>query len=289
MSKFSILQKLVIICILNIYSINLKSQTCKVWPLGVCSNISNYSLIKNAGFAYIEESAKTFLSPNVSDNEFNNKLADLQKNAQSIEICNNFLPSDLKIFKSNNDTIIKYAEIIFERAEKANIHTIIFANGSSRIIPLSYSPTLAKKQFIILLKKLGKIAQKHKIILCIEPINKQETNFITSIPEAISILKEVNNANIKLCVNYFHMRKENEALSNIELAASYIHHVHIAEMPMRTAPGFNGDDFTPLFEILRKINYKGKISIECGWRNMQQQINEAYTQLDKQMCEGYIP
>ena len=285
------LNLLVFILLLIFCTTNSNGQVCKVWPLGVCTSVTNSNLVKGAGFAFLEESVVNYLTPSLSDADFEKKLIVLKENSLKIEICNGFLPATLKVIGSNvnNDSIMHYAEIVFARAQKAGIQKIVFASGASRNIPQGFSKTIARNQFISLLKKLGDKAKNYNVILCIEPLNKYETNFINSIPEAISIIKEVNNSQIKLCVGYYHLRKENEPLTNIIAAEPYLSHIHIAEMPMRTAPGFNGDDFTPLFGILSKINYKGKIAIECGWQNITHQINEAYTQLDKQMCEGYNP
>lgn len=262
------------------------AQECRVWPLGVCTSFSNATAVKNAGFAYLEESVQTYLVPNESDGVFTQKLQQAIAAGIKITICNNFLPSTLKCVGSQvkMDSIARYAEVVFKRAQQAGISILVFASGPSRTVPQGWPVADARKQLVVLLKQLAVIAGKYKIILAFEPLNRYETNLINTIEEGITLIKEVNSPNVKLTADFYHMMRENESPDVLLKAGKMLVHCHLAERARRTPPGVYGDNFVPFFDVLKKLNYKGNISIECSWSNLPLQIGQAYTQLDKQMC-----
>ena len=59
-------------------------------------------------------------------------------------------------------------------------------------------------------------------------------------------------------------------------------HCHIAEKQDRTPPGVMGDDFKPYLNALKKINYKGRISLECRWKNLETELPVAVKVLREQ-------
>jgi sugar phosphate isomerase/epimerase len=67
------------------------------------------------------------------------------------------------------------------------------------------------------------------------------------------------------------MKTEDEQPNAILKYGHLITHTHIAEKEGRTSPGVHGEDFRPYFEALKKIRYKGMISIECQWKNIDSQ------------------
>jgi sugar phosphate isomerase/epimerase len=63
-------------------------------------------------------------------------------------------------------------------------------------------------------------------------------------------------------------------------------HTHIAEKEKRAAPGVAGDDFRSYFSALKKIGYKGKLSIECIWADMEKELPIALQTLQTQWEEA---
>ena len=62
------------------------------------------------------------------------------------------------------------------------------------------------------------------------------------------------------------MLQEDESPEAITKAGLRIHHVHIAQRGSRLAPMPGGTDFRPFFKALKGIGYRGKLSLECGWK-----------------------
>lgn len=82
------------------------------------------------------------------------------------------------------------------------------------------------------------------------------------------------------------MMKEDEPASAIVKYGEYIRHCHIAEREERTAPGTKGDDFKPYFEALKEIGYKGCVSIECRWKDLEKEIKPALEYMKDQFRDS---
>ena len=258
--------------------------------IGVVQNIENDSLLHSFGYRCIIESANKILSPrNVSDQQFKDQLQIIKKLPAPLFACNLFLPGDLKVVGSNvnEQAVLTYVEIVLQRAEEANLKMIIWGSGGSRGVPEGFDRAKAKDQFISIAEKIAALAEKYNIILALENLNRTECNFINSVSEALEIVKAVDHKNLRLCIDLYHMAKEGESPDVIATTKKYVVYCEVAEKENRTPPGVHGDDFTPYFSELKKINYAGKIVIECRWDNIAMPGNGAYQALRNQLHKVY--
>ena len=235
---------------------------------GVCTGSGNVQALKSAGFAYMEGGVGRDLMPSKPDNEFNNKIKEFDTCPLRIIACNGFIPGTLKVTGPNAvpDSVLSYAEVAFRRAQRLGIHTIVFGSGGARQIPEGFDRGTARNQFVDLLRRMGPIARKYGVIVAIENLQRSECNFINSVAEGLDIALEVNDPNIRVLADIFHMMRESEGPEVLEKAGKWLAHCHIAELKDRTAPGMAGDDFRVYFSALKKIGYTGGISIEGSWK-----------------------
>jgi sugar phosphate isomerase/epimerase len=103
------------------------------------------------------------------------------------------------------------------------------------------------------------------------------------VSEGGKIVEEVNHPNFRLLADFWHMMMENEGPESIEMYGHLIHHTHIAEKEGRTAPGTHGEDFTPYFQALKNVGYKGMISIESNWDDMDKRAGPAIKTIRAQL------
>jgi sugar phosphate isomerase/epimerase len=169
------------------------------------------------------------------------------------------------------------------RCRKLGIELIVWGSGGARRIPEGFDKIIARNQFVEIARRVSILAKKYKITLALENLNATETNFITTVSEALEIVKHVNHSNFKLCADIYHMLKENEPAVHIEAAKGYLVHCDIAEKENRTPPGVMGDDFSAYLKALKNIEYKGKIIMECRWSNLNEQAEPARISLQKQI------
>jgi len=122
------------------------------------------------------------------------------------------------------------------------------------------------------------------VVVAIEPLNRDETNFINTVAEGAAVVRETGHPNIRLLADIYHMLRENEGPDALVDAGPLLRHVHIAEKDGRTPPGFAGDDFTPYLRALRRAGYAGAISIECRWDDLAAQLPAALKALRDQIA-----
>jgi sugar phosphate isomerase/epimerase len=270
----------------NVFSV--ASEAAKFLErIGVSTSLSNNGILAAAGYSFVEENARGFLVPSEADNVFEQKLAQLRESKLPLEACNSFLPPNLKCVGPAplSEEILKFADTSFRRAQMAGIKTIVFGSSGARAIPDGFSREEARKQFISLCKQLAPIAQKHNVVISIEPLNSKECNFINSVAEGGDIVKEVNHENIRLLADIYHMLMENENPANLTKYGHLLYHIHIAEKTGRSAPGVNNENFRPYFKALKEVKYKGRMAIECSWKNIGEQAAPSLAFLRDQLAE----
>ena len=108
-------------------------------------------------------------------------------------------------------------------------------------------------------------ARKNGVTIVIEPLNRKETNVLTTTKESMEYIRELELPNLKLLVDLYHFYCENEPIDRIYEYGPYIKHVHIAE-PTRRDFLREGDeyDYTPFFDALKAGGYDGAVMLEGG-------------------------
>lgn len=242
----------------------------------VCTSVSNYPLLKATGYTYVESNV-SYLMPDKSDAEFQEHLDEIRKLEARIISCTSFIPGSLPLIgpEARHDEAVVWADSALRRAGMVNIPYIVFGSGKARNVPENFSKEEATEQFISFCKQIAPLAQKYKVTVVIEPLNRSETNLINSLEEGARIVEAVNHPNVQLLCDIYHMMREDEPASEIVKYGKYIRHCHIAEREERTSPGTKGDDFRPYFKALKQIGYKGCVSIECRWKDLDKEIQPA--------------
>ena len=253
--------------------------------IGISTGIENNSILAAAGYSFVEENVRGFLVPSEADPVFEQKLALLKVSKLPVDACNSFLPGNLKCVgpAPDHEEILKFGESAFRRARMAGVKTIVFGSAGARTIPESFSRKEARLQFISICKQLAPLAQKYNVVISLEPLNTQECNFINSLSEGADIVQAVNHENFRLLADIYHMLKENESPASITKYGHLLYHTHIAEKTGRTAPGINNEDFTPYFKALKDVKYEGGMTIECSWKNLEEQAANALKFLRNQL------
>jgi len=251
----------------------------------VSTGIANNGILFSAGYSFVEENVRNFLAPLEDETVFQAKLALLKESKLPVEACNSFLPGNLKCVGPAHlhDDILKFAETAFRRAEMAGVKTIVLGSGGARAIPEGFSKDEAKNQFITLCKKIAPVAEKYNVVISLEPLNTKECNFINSVAEGGEIVEAVNHKSFRLLADLYHMLRESETPANITKYGNLLYHTHIADNVGRTAPGVNKEDFTSYFKALKDSGYKGRMAIECSWKNLGEQAAPALQEMRRQL------
>jgi D-psicose/D-tagatose/L-ribulose 3-epimerase len=112
------------------------------------------------------------------------------------------------------------------------------------------------------LKTLAKYAEQHGRQICLEPLNRFESDFINTCEQAVKMVKEVNSPALKLHLDTFHMNiEEKNQPKAIKLAGRLLGHLHACGSD-RGTPGNDHIDWPGIAKALRAVNYQGDVVIE---------------------------
>ena len=126
-------------------------------------------------------------------------------------------------------------------------------------------PKQQKKEFALVvknLKVLAAYAAKKGVKLCIEPLNRFETDFLNTCNQGLKLIKDVGSKALKLHLDTFHMNIEEKFQGPaIRKAGKLLGHFHACGSD-RGTPGNDHIDWKPIAAALRAIKYKGDVVIE---------------------------
>jgi sugar phosphate isomerase/epimerase len=130
--------------------------------------------------------------------------------------------------------------------------------------PYKSARQLTEELLVTLLKELSDHAKEVGSILLVEPLNRYETHFINRLEQGVDICKRVNNPNVQIMADFFHMSIEEANIAeSIRAAGSYIKHIHLADST-RLLPGYGHTDFKSGFAALKEIGFENYMALECG-------------------------
>lgn len=112
------------------------------------------------------------------------------------------------------------------------------------------------------LKRVAEMAAREGIKLGLEPLNRFETDMVNTVEDALRLIDEVDHPNVGLSLDSFHMNiEEVDFRQALERAGEHLLHLQVSDSH-RGVPGEGNSDWQGLREGLKRIGYRGRISIE---------------------------
>ena len=252
--------------------------------IGMCGFVRAAASVA-CGLDYLEANVAGFLVPEADDSTFAAQRAAADTLGLPVYSANGFFPRDIKVVgpEADLERAGRYAETAIRRAAEAGLKILVLGSSRSRTIPEGFPREEAENQFLSLLKGMAPVAEECGVIVAIEPLQESETNFINRVSEGAEMARRVGSPNICVIADFFHMARVGEGPEGILGAADKLVHCHIAEVRDRTAPGVDGDDFTPYLRALKEIKYAGGISFEGKWGDVDKELPVAVQVLKEQI------
>jgi len=139
---------------------------------------------------------------------------------------------------------------------------IVFGSPAQRSIPEGVNHADAWRWAADIFRKCSMYAEQYDVYICIEPLRKGMTNFINTVDEAIKLIEDVNHPNFRLILDVYAMTGADEPIDRqIEKGGRYLMHFHANDDNMG-GPGFGSADYRAVVRSLRKIGFKGYVSVE---------------------------
>ena len=112
------------------------------------------------------------------------------------------------------------------------------------------------------IRKTARYAAKYGIQLAVEPINRYETYLVTTVEEVLRFNADVNEPNVKINLDCFHMNiDEADPAEAVRKAGKDLIHMHVADSN-RTAPGRGHTDFRSIMAALKDVGFSGTMTLE---------------------------
>lgn len=238
------------------------------------TGIENLPVFEEQGYDYFELPVGTLLTLPEEERQYLHRR--ITQSALKCEVCNIFFPPSVRLTGDSVDSA--RVEAYYRRALRyaAGIGTkiMVFGSPQAKSYPPGFSKSAAFDQLVTLGRRIDEVAFDEGITIAIEPIRSPECNIINTYQEGAALARAVNGRATKVLVDYYHMLWEKEPLQDILDDGELLAHVHFA------APYIPGEgervfplqssewDYAPFVETLRKIGYRGRISIEAYSSNV---------------------
>jgi D-psicose/D-tagatose/L-ribulose 3-epimerase len=126
-------------------------------------------------------------------------------------------------------------------------------------------PVAQKKEWALVvknLKQLTKYAEKKGVQICVEPLNRFETDFLNTVDQALKLVNDVGSKALKIHLDTFHMNIEQKNQGDaIRKAGKLLGHFHACGSD-RGTPGSDHIDWKSITKALRDVKYNGDVVIE---------------------------
>ena len=235
----------------------------QVLKFGVCT--SDIARAVKYGFDYIEPAAADIAG--MSEDKFRQYADEVLSSPIRCDAFNSFIRQPELVVLGNavpTAALKDYMEACLIRCRKLGASIVVWGSGGSRKVPDGFSRERARQQIAEFLQVAGDIARRYEIVIAIEPLRRQESNILNSGAESLEMVRMVKHPNVRMIIDYYHLRQENEDPRIVETAQQEIVHLHFANPMGRIWPHDLSEDtyYEPFFRYLKNVGYAGRISIE---------------------------
>jgi len=140
---------------------------------------------------------------------------------------------------------------------------VVFGSPKQRSSVPGTSPNEAVSHFKEGMAGLAPHAEARGVTLLIEALSPSQTDVVTSLAEAVSIVKQIGSPAVQTMFDVHNAVDEAEAHTVLlEKYFAHLKHVHVNEMDGRE-PGMGDYNFIKLLRKLAELKYDGWVSLEA--------------------------
>jgi hydroxypyruvate isomerase len=147
-------------------------------------------------------------------------------------------------------------------ARRLGVHKIMLPSG----VEVADQTRLVQREWMLAnLRSAAPQAERAGVMLTIEVLNPVDNPgyFLTSIEEALAIVREVNHPLVRFQLDTYHVTlMGGDPLALVREQAPWIGHIQFADVPGRHEPGTGKIDFAALLAAAERAGYRGYIGLE---------------------------
>lgn len=169
---------------------------------------------------------------------------------------------DAGVRKQGLQYILDCVEIAGQMGSPVFTGPVYSAVGKTRLVAADQKKR-EREWCIDNLRKAGSAARDHGIVIGVEPLNRFETDMINTAEQALALVRDVNDANIRVSLDTFHCNIEEKSIPAVirKVGRDLLCHVQGNECD-RGTPGTGHLDWQGVHKALLDIGYQGAIVIE---------------------------
>lgn len=140
---------------------------------------------------------------------------------------------------------------------------LVHGSPAQRALPATDAEA-ARDRAVACLAAAGAAAEAAGVLYCIEPLSRQETNFVNTVEEATEIVRAVGSPGLRTMIDTSATARDGgdpTAVLDAWYPSGLITHVQVND-PNRRGPGEGGLAFAPFLASLRRHGYDGWVSVE---------------------------
>lgn len=129
--------------------------------------------------------------------------------------------------EKNYAEIDAYLAKLFENASYLGLRYLVFGSSAARRIPEGMSLEEGRAEIIDFLKNhVVPLAEKHNIIIAVEPLRPEECNAINTVADGVEVAKAVDSPFVKVLADVAHMFVQNEIMESLLEYKGWVVHAH---------------------------------------------------------------
>lgn len=139
---------------------------------------------------------------------------------------------------------------------------MIHGSPAQRNLQKGWDPEESWKYAVDIFADCTGLMKKRKVTYCIEALTGKETNFLTSLSQALKMVAEVDHPNFQTMLDTKAAAAEDRPhVDLIAQGGKAIRHVHVND-PNLKGPGFGDLRFASILKALKDRHYDGYVSVE---------------------------
>jgi len=177
-------------------------------------------------------------------------------------------PAGLSITTPDADVhkrTIAHMEALAQLCADLGGSVLVHGSPKQRATEPGDNPTEARARAIEAFAAAANAAEKAGVIYCLEPLARNETDFINTVAEAVEIVKQIGSPAFRTMIDTSAAGQSEERpvpdLIREWLPTGQIAHVQLNDAN-RKAPGQGTDDFAAIMRALHEVGYDGVAAVE---------------------------
>ena len=239
--------------------------------IGACILPSSIPLLVELGYDYFECNYGWLAC--LDDATYAEQSKIVEKNTLVGEAFNGFFPGNMQLYAKdgNQDEILRnvatYTERGFARATAWGCRVVVIGSGGARAIPEGMTREETEAQFARVLAVCGETADKYGVRVTIEPLSRNECNYLHTIEECMAVAKLSGHPSVGGMIDFYHHNYNQDAFDGSQDYADKLYHAHFSTAVYRNAPtSADVDELNYVAGILKHCPHIERLSLECAWK-----------------------